>query len=72
MKDKDDKMLKEKNFCNNKLIQTKHLVSCPCCKTKFIVNSKKVEINCECEEEICDEEIIDFPEDFVWHPSEKY
>jgi len=65
-------MLKEKFLCNEKLIQTKRLVSCPNCNAKFEVNLEQEEIICECGEEVCDEENIDFPEDFVWHPSEKY
>ncbi len=54
------------------LIKTEHVVCCPTCKTKFKVDSEQVEILCECGEEFCDEEIVDFPDDFVWHPSEKY
>jgi len=56
---------------DEKLIKNR-IISCPSCKTKFKINLEQEEIECECGEEFCAEEIINFPEDFVWHPSEKY
>ncbi len=62
----------EKTFFDEELINTKRLVSCPHCKTKFKVSFEQVEIVCECGEKFCAEPAINFLEDFVWHPSEKY
>jgi len=54
-------------------------------KKKFITNNKttssnkEFKVNSECRENFCDEscenfetDLVIFPEDFVWHPSEKY
>ena len=54
-------------------------------KKKFMTNNKTVssnkqfKVNSECGESFCDEscenfetDLVIFPEDFVWHPSEKY
>jgi len=58
--------------CDEELVKTERLVCCPNCKNKFKVNLEQIEIECECGETFCSEEIIYFSEDFVWHPSEKY
>jgi len=57
---------------NREVIKNECIVSCPNCKNMFKINLEQEEIECECGEEFCVEEIINFPEDFVWHPSEKY
>jgi len=57
---------------DKELTKNEKTISCPNCKKKFKINLEQEEIECECGEEFCAEEIIDFPEDFVWHPSEKY
>ena len=62
----------ENTFFDEELIKTKRLVSCPNCKNKFKVSLEQTEIVCECGEKFCVELVISFPEDFVWHPSERY
>jgi len=62
----------ENTFFDEELIKTKRLVFCPHCKTNFKVTLEQVEIICDCGEKFCTESIVSFPEDFVWHPSEKY
>jgi len=62
----------EKLFFDDKFVKKNRTVSCPSCNKEFKVNS-------ECRETFCDEscehfetDLVIFPEDFVWHPSEKY
>jgi len=62
----------EKTFFDEELVKSKRLVSCPNCKSEFKVSLEQVEIECECGEKFCTRSHISFPEDFVWHPSEKY
>jgi hypothetical protein len=62
----------ENTFFDEELITTTYLVLCPNCKNKFKVSLEQTEIICECGEEFFAEPFISFPEDFVWHPSEKY
>ena len=62
----------EKTFFDEDLVKNNRLVSCPHCKTQFKVSLEQVEVECECGKRFCTGSITRFPEDFVWHPSEKY
>lgn len=62
----------ENTFFDEDLVNSKRLVFCPRCKTEFKISLEQVEINCECGEDFCADIIFSFPEDFVWHPSERY
>jgi len=62
----------ESTFFDEELVQSKRLVLCPRCKTRFKVGLEETEIDCDCGEEFLADIVIGFPEDFVWHPSERY
>ena len=62
----------ENTFFDEELIKSKRLVLCPKCRTRFKVSLEEVEINCDCGEDFCADINVSFPEDFVWHPSERY
>jgi len=62
----------ENTFFDEELIESEYSILCPNCKTKFRIGLEHTEITCECGEEFLAEPFIGFPEDFVWHPSERY
>jgi protein-arginine kinase activator protein McsA len=63
----------ENTFFDEDFIKNIRLVLCPSCKTEFKVSLEQTEIFCyECGESFYAEPAMNFPEDFVWHPSEKY
>ncbi len=62
----------EKTFFDDDLVKNNRLVSCPHCRNKFKISLEQVEVECECGEKFCAQPVTNFPEDFVWHPSERY
>lgn len=62
----------ENTFFDEELVETQYLILCPNCKAKFTISLEHIEISCECGEDFSAEPFIGFPEDFVWHPSERY
>jgi len=62
----------EKTFLDDEFVKNNRTVSCPSCNKEFKVSLECTEVFCD---ECCENFEIDpiiFPEDFVWHPSEKY